>query len=140
MLNAADLSLSTSSLSLMRVMYAVAILGAGAVGLTTLFAPRLASQYIFAGGTEVDVYLRILGALWLALGLASTLGLSQPLKFSVILLIQLFYKTAWLAAAALPALASGNREVGLIFLTILFIVWVIALLFALPFRYLFGTL
>ncbi len=138
MLDAADISISTS-LTWMRVMYAVAIVGAGAVGLTTLFAPRLASQYIFAGGTEVDVYLRILGALWLALGVASVFGLAQPLKFSVVFLIQLTYKTAWLVVAALPALASGNREVGLIFLTALFAAWVVALLFVAPFRYLFGA-
>lgn len=121
----------------MRVMYALAIVGAGAVGITTLLAPRLASQYVFIGATQVDNYLQILGALWLALGAISVLGLFQPIKFSVIFLIQLIYKSIWLTAIAIPSIVSGNRESGLLFLTILFALWVVALLFAVPFQYLF---
>ena len=121
----------------MRVMYALAIVGAGAVGLTTLVAPRLASQYVFIGAAQVDNYLQILGALWFALGAISVLGLFQPFKFSVIFLIQLIYKSIWLTVAAIPSIVSGNRESGLLFLTILFALWVVGLLFAVPFQYLF---
>ena len=118
-------------------MYLMAVVGAGAVGLTTLAAPRLASQYVFLDATQVDNYLRILAALWLALGVSSVLGLFQPLKFSVVLLIQLIYKTVWLTVVAIPAIVSGNRESGLLFLAILFAFWVFGLLFAVPFQYLF---
>ncbi|MDJ0707244.1 MAG: hypothetical protein QNJ46_28550 [Leptolyngbyaceae cyanobacterium MO_188.B28] len=121
----------------MRVMYSLAIVGAGAVGLTTLLAPLLASQYVFMGATQVDNYLRILAALWLALGATSVLGLFQPIKFSVIFLIQLIYKSTWLTVVAVPSIVSGNRESGLLFLTILFALWVVGLLFAVPFQYLF---
>lgn len=126
-----------ASVAWMRAMYLIAIVGAGAVGLTMLSAPRLASQYVFLGSTQVDDYLRILAALWLALGVASVLGLLQPMKFSIVFLIQLTYKSTWLAGVAIPSIVSGNREPGLILLTILFALWVVGLLFAAPFQYLF---
>ena len=121
----------------MRVMYALAIVGAGVVGLTTLWAPRFASQYVFMSATQVDNYLQILAALWLALGFASVLGLFQPIKYSVIFLIQLIYKSIWLTVVAIPSIVSGNQDPGLLFLTILFTLWVAGLLFAVPFQYLF---
>ena len=120
----------------MRVMYLIAIVGAGAVGLTMLLAPRLASQYVFVGATQVDNYLRILAALWLTLGITSVLGLFQPIKFSVIFLIQLIYKSTWLIGVAIPSIVRGHREPGLLFLTMLFALWVVGLLFAVPFQYL----
>lgn len=127
---------TSASVVWMRVMYLIAIVGAGAVGLTMLLAPRLASQYIFAGATQVDNYLRILAALWLALGITSVLGLFQPVKFSIVFLIQLMYKLIWLIGVAIPSIVSGSREPGLLFLTTLFASWVVGLLFATPFQYL----
>lgn len=62
----------------MRVMFGVVVIGAGIVGLTTLLAPRLATQYIFAGSVEVVPHVRSLGALWLALGTAAAFGLLDP--------------------------------------------------------------
>ena len=128
---------TTDSTLWIRVMYGVAVIGAGAVGLMTLCAPRLAAQYIFAGSTTVDPYLQILGALWITLGMAALLGLFSPLQFSVILLVQLIYKAAWLVAVALPAIIADNREPGLLFFTALFTLWVVGLLLAVPFGYLF---
>lgn len=121
----------------LRVMYSAAILGAGVVGVVTLLAPSLASRYVFAGATTVDLYLRILGALWLSLGAVSILGLISPARFIPVLLIQLIYKSLWLAFAAYPALLAGNREYGLIFLSGLFSVWVLALLLMIPFNLIF---
>ncbi len=129
---------TTDSTLWMRIMYGIAVVGAGAVGLMMLFAPRLAAQYVFAGSTTVSPYLQILGALWIALGTAALLGLFAPERFSTILLVQLIYKVAWLVVVALPALAAGNREPGLLFFTALFALWVVGLLFAVPFGYLFN--
>lgn len=120
----------------LRLMFGVAVLGAGSIGLIVLLAPALAERYIFAGSTAVTPYLRILGALWLALGAVAVLGLTAPLKFSPILLVQLVYKAAWLLVAAYPALLAGNREPGLLFMTALFTAWVAALIFVVPFSYL----
>ena len=97
----------------------------------------MASQYVFVGATQVDNYLHILAALWLALGVTSVLGLFQPITFSVIFLIQPIYKSTWLIGVAIPSIVSGNREPELLFLTILFAIWVVGLLFAAPFQYLF---
>lgn len=130
-------AINGASVVWMRVMYVIAMVGAGAVGLTMLLAPRLASQYVFVGATQVDNYLRILAALWLALGAASVIGLFQPIKFSVVFLLQLMYKSVWLLVVAVPAILGGDRESGLLFLTILFALWIVGLLFAVPFQYLF---
>lgn len=127
----------TTNIAMMKVMYAIAVIGAGCVGLMTLLSPKLASQYVFANATQVDAYLRILGALWLALGVGAGLGLFSPLKFSAVLLIQLIYKSVWVLVIAIPLFLNGNREPGLIFLSGLFTVWIIALMFAVPFQYLF---
>ena len=124
------LGLGTSGLV---VMYFAAIFGAGAVGVVTLFLPGIASKYIFSNDVEVDVYLRILGALWLALGAAAILGVMSPERYVAVLLVQLMYKSFWLAVAAYPAIAKGNRSPGLVFLTILFSIWVVALLATIPF-------
>ena len=118
----------------LRALHAAAVLGAGGVGLLTLLAPRLAGQAVFAGSATVDPYLRILGALWLALGLVAALGLVQPVRFAPVLLVQLVYKSAWLAVVAYPALLAGGREPGLVILAALFTVWVAALLALLPLR------
>ena len=128
---------AVTNVTMMKVMYAVAVVGAGCVGIITLLAPKLASQYVFANATQVDAYLRILGALWIALGISAVLGFFSPLKFSTVLLIQLIYKSIWVLFVAIPLLFSGNREPGLIFLLVLFTVWIIALLFTVPFHYLF---
>lgn len=123
----------------LRILYAVAVVGAGAVGALTLFAPALAGRYVFASETVVGPYLRILGALWLSLGFVAALGLVRPAQFVPLLLIQLVYKSAWLAAAAYPALLKGDRSPGLLFLTILFTLWVAALAALVPFRGFFAA-
>lgn len=124
----------------LRVMFGVAVLGAGLVGATTLLAPSAAQRWVFAGSTQVDMYLRILGALWLAIGAVAVFGLFDPIRFAPVLLIQVLYKTAWLLLAAYPALVLGDRSSGLIFMSALFTVWVGALLLVLPFRQLFSGL
>ena len=44
-LESSEANNTSASVVWMRVMYLIAIVGAGAVGLTMLLAPRLASQY-----------------------------------------------------------------------------------------------
>lgn len=120
----------------MKIMYVIAMAGAGMVGVMVLLAPALAQRYIFAGSTTVTPYLRILGALWLALGVVAAFGLSAPLAFSPVLLIQLIYKSVWLTVVAYPALMTGNREPGLVLMAALFTIWVIALTIVTPFDHL----
>ncbi len=123
----------------LRIMFTAAVLGAGVVGALTLFAPQSAGRYVFFGATDIDPYLRILGALWLSLGLVAGLGLLRPLDFLPVLLIQLIYKSAWLATVAYPAIFNGNRDTGLLFLSALFTVWVAALCIVMPFSRIFAA-
>lgn len=118
----------------LQIMYAAAVLGAGVVGVVTLFLPEQAARHVFAGEASVDPYMRILGALWLALGLVGVLGLIQPEAFVPLLLIQLIYKTVWLGVVGLPEVLRGNRGAGLLVFTGLFAAWVAALLILVPFR------
>lgn len=118
----------------LRIMYGAAILGAGVVGALTLIAPSFAARYVFLGATNIDVYMRILGAIWLALGGVAILGMIAPTAFIPLLLIQLVYKSVWLLVSAYPALFAGSREAGLVLLTTLFTVWVAALLLLVPFK------
>lgn len=117
----------------MQVMFGAAIVGAGVVGMVTVFAPTLASRFIFLGDTDVDHYLQILGAFWLTIGLLAILGLSNPAVYWPILLLQLIYKSVWLLLIAIPMILRGNHDPGLILLTALFSLWVILLAWLVPF-------
>lgn len=128
------------SLTGLEAMYLAALIGAGVTGAITLFAPGLAARYVFAGDTQVGVYLKIVGAIWLAIGLIAIAGLLDPMRYLAILLLQLVYKSTWLICAAYPALLNGRTTTGLTGLTVLFTVWVIALLAFVPFQALFSSL
>jgi hypothetical protein len=118
----------------LKILYGAAVMGAGLVGFITVFAPRVASKYIFAGDIQVDTYTRILGSLWLAIGAIAILGIIAPVTFIPILLMQLIYKSVWLIFIAYPAIILGKRETGLLFFTALFTIWVIALVALTPFN------
>ena len=126
--------MDSSSLIALKIMYAVAVVGAGVAGAITLLAPAVAGRYVFNGAAEVDVFLRILGALWLAIGVVALAGMVDPLRYLPLLVVQLIYKSVWLAVAAYPALATGRTSGGLVLLTALFTAWVLALLAVIPFR------
>lgn len=124
----------------LTAMYVAAILGAGVAGAVTLFVPGLAGQYVFGADTQVEVYLKIVGAIWLAIGLIAIAGLLDPMRYLPILLLQLVYKSTWLICAAYPAVLRGRMTAGRTGLTVLFTVWVIALLVFVPFQALLSSL
>lgn len=91
----------------LRFMYAVNIVGAGAIGLALLVAPS--AMYSFLGAEFVD-------SMWaagyaysymLCLGVFCVLGLRSPLKFSSVLLLQASVKILWILAIVVPALMAG---------------------------------
>ena len=51
-------------------------------------------------------------AFWAALSTLCALGLRYPLKMLPVLFMQLFYKTVWLLAVALPLWSSGQWTAG----------------------------
>ncbi len=110
------------------------LIGLYVAGAIALLAPAMAGRHIFGGETDVDAFLRILGSVWLAIGVVAIAGLFDPIRYAPVLLLQLIYKSAWLGFVAFPALVSGTSSRALKLLTALFTVWVLALIVLLPVR------
>lgn len=121
----------------LKVMYAYTIIGAGSFGLGVLIMPEKIKS-MFAWPVNEPIAFGIIGAVWLAFGLLSILGLRSPLKFVPVLFLQLSYKTLWFLGVFLPlALKAQFPEYGLM-TVIIFISYIVGDLIAIPFPYLFG--
>lgn len=129
--------LSTRPLILLRSIYIANIILAGTVGWMSLFDPSRASITVFSGTTEPNIPMRIVGSFWLTIALLSGVGLFSPVRFSVVLLVQLIYKSLWLLAVAVPAILAERTDSIPIGMAIFFTIWVIILPFVIPFRALF---
>jgi hypothetical protein len=75
----------------------------------------------------------------LAFALLSILGLRSPLKFAPILLLQLTYKTVWLAAVIVPELIARAFPGHAILVCLIYLTYIVGDLVALPFSYVLGT-
>lgn len=120
----------------LRVLFALNALGAGGCGLLVLTAPELAAEYLFAGDFVPDESSRVLGCIWVALGLVSIAGLLRPVTFCPVLVIQFVYKLAWLLAIGAPAFAKGETVPAI--LALIFGGWVVAVGVTVPWRILFS--
>jgi len=121
----------------LKVMYVYTIIGAGSFGLGMLILPEQVKAML-AWPVDQPLAFGILGAVWLAFGLVSLLGLWSPLKFVPVLLLQLCYKTLWVLGVFLPlALKEQFPEYGLM-TVIIFASYILGDLIAIPFPYLFG--
>jgi hypothetical protein len=125
---------STQSLILLRAIYIANIIVAGTVGWMSLFAPSRAAMIVFGGTTEPNIPMRIVGSFWLTIALLSVAGLFSPVRFSIVLLLQLIYKNLWLLAIAVPAILAGKTDSIPIGMAIFFLIWAIVLPFVIPFR------
>ena len=92
----------------LRGMYAANVLGAGVPGALIVLAPGWARENLF-GAEQDPVTFGMLGAVWLAIGLLSLVGLRHPLPLAGIFAVQIVYKSVWLVAVALPRLVAGER-------------------------------
>lgn len=84
---------------------------ANVVLLVPIAVPTLLRLFDTAQGcfSESEGWRVLVGALWSAILVCSLLGLVSPLRFAVILLLQVIYKTLWLTVYAVPRLLSGRR-------------------------------
>lgn len=123
-------------MGLLKLVYIANIIIVSFVSITFLFFPKQADTYLFEEKFAFSEAYRMLGALWLSLFLLSIAGLIYPLKMSVVLLIQLIYKGAWLLFAAVPAKLK-KQDLPRIVVAI-FVVYVAVLPFAIPWSFLFG--
>lgn len=118
----------------LRVLFALNAIGAGGCGLLVLAAPERAAEWLFEGNFTPDASSRVLGCIWVALGLVSIAGLLRPVTFCPVLVIQFVYKLTWLLAIATPAFAKGEAIPPA--LAIIFGGWVIAVGATVPWGYL----
>lgn len=132
---------SETQVLVMKVVFFANILWAGVPGLLITFFPRFAQTQMLpymVGGVPQDMLtVRILGSIWLAIGLVSLFGLFNPLPFAAVFPAQLLYKAIWLGVVVAPALVQG--ETRALPLAVGFGVMIVSFAFATPWAYLFGN-
>ena len=121
----------------LKAMYVYTLIISGSVGLGMILLPGTV-QSSFRYPPQDPVMFGLCGSLFLALGLVSILGLRSPLKFVPVLLLELVYKPVWIVAVALPLFLKGQFPFYVVFMTAVFITFIIGNLIAIPFGYLFG--
>lgn len=123
----------------LRFMYAANIVGAGVPGLLMVLAPDWAIGNLVPAPQD-RVLFGMLGAIWLAIGALSVVGLRYPLQFAAVFVVQIVYKSIWLLAVALPllagGLAGGERTADVIPFAIFFGLVVACFAVGTPFAYL----
>jgi hypothetical protein len=117
-------------------MYIYTLVVSGSIGLGMILFPGTI-QSVFRFPAQDPVMLGLCGSLFLALGLLSIMGLGAPLKFAPVLLFELVYKPVWLVAVALPLFLKGQFPFYVVFISVVFLTFIIGELIAIPFAYLF---
>jgi hypothetical protein len=120
----------------LKIIYFANIIVAGWISISSLFYPKTAQTTVFEQSFAYSEAIRLVGALWFAIFILSILGLFYPEKMSLVLLFQLIYKSSWLIFAALPAML--NHQPYPKGMAIVFIIWVVALPFVIPWKTIFG--
>lgn len=82
------------------------VIAAGVPGTVLLVAPDLAPSV--AGAAADPAVARLVGAIWLAIGVVSLLGLSRPLDLRGVLAVQVVYKSVYVLAVGVPAILAGS--------------------------------
>ncbi len=118
----------------LKGMYIFTIIHAGGSGLGMILVPSFI-QSIFGWPSQDPILFGVCGSVWLSFGLLSILGLRSPLKFSVVLLLQLCYKVVWFIGVILPILIAGKFPAYATAYVVFFAVYIIGDLIAIPFSY-----
>jgi hypothetical protein len=121
----------------LKAMYIYTLVVSASVGLGMILLPGTV-QSSFRYPPQDPVMFGLCGSLFLALGLVSILGLRSPLKFVPVLLLELVYKPVWIVAVALPLFLKGQFPFYVVFMTAVFITFIIGNLIAIPFSNLFS--
>ncbi|MEL6557159.1 MAG: hypothetical protein AAFQ94_03180 [Bacteroidota bacterium] len=120
-----------------KVVYVANIIVAGWISISSLFFPKTAHISVFSGAFEYSEAFRLVGALWGSIFILSLLGMIYPKTMSPVLLLQLIYTSSWLLFVALPALSNQSSiPKGM---AVFFLIWVLILPFAIPWKYLFTS-
>lgn len=119
-----------------KFMYLYTIIGAGGFGLGILLIPDKMIS-LFRWPDQDPIVFGITGSVYLAFALVSLFGLRSPLKFSPILLLQLFYKSIWFVGVVIPLISSGKFPLYAILILVIFATYIIGDLISIPFSYIF---
>ncbi|MDD5312813.1 MAG: hypothetical protein PHO26_07245 [Dehalococcoidia bacterium] len=120
----------------MRGMYICTIIVAGLCGLGMLIMPGFIRS---VNGWPADdpIFFGIVGSIWAASGILAILGLRDPLKFSPLFLMQLFYKSLWFIFIFAPLAIAGKFPAYGMSFVVIFAIFIIGDIIATPFSYLF---
>ena len=116
----------------LRLIYLANVFVAGSIAYSCLRGPERAAASVFQHAYAPSPAMTLVGCLWLAIAVLSLLGLWRPVTFAPVLLLQFIYKGVWLAAVAYPAFrADAAYPRGM---ASFFVVWVLVLPWAIPWR------
>jgi hypothetical protein len=121
----------------LKTMYLYTIFGGGGTGLAMLLFPG-AFQSALGYPPQDPVVFGLYGSALLASGLIAIPALRWPLKFLPLLLLQLVYKPVWLGVIAVPLFLRGQFPPYVVFISVIFVTYIIGDLIAIPFSYLFS--
>ena len=121
----------------LKFMYIFTIVVAGGFGLGIIFIPNVITS-MYRMPKQDPIIFGIVGSVYVAFGILSILGLRSPLKFVPILLLQLCYKVIWFIGVILPLLFAESFPMHGISFVVLFAIFIIGDLIAIPFSYVFA--
>lgn len=128
----------TVRLKWLRTMYIANIVIALPLGLGVLLAPEVLRGILGVTGSDPVFYGMAAGAVPLGFGLVGLLGLRFPLTLSPVLGLQALYKSLFLIGVTLPLLVIGELPPFAVSLSLLFVLFIVGDLIAVPFSYLFS--
>jgi hypothetical protein len=121
----------------LKFMYIFTIVVAGGFGLGVIFIPNVITS-MYRMPKQDPIIFGIVGSVYVAFGILSILGLRSPLKFVPILLLQLCYKVIWFVGIILPLLFVEQFPIHGISFVVIFAIFIIGDLIAIPFSYVFA--
>lgn len=121
----------------LKFMYIYTIVGAGGFGLGIIIIPSV-MRTVFGWPDQDPIFFGVNGSVNVAFALVAIMGLRSPLKFSPVLMLQLSYKVIWFIGVFIPLLIAGKFPTHAILLVVMFAIYVIGNLVAIPFSYIFA--
>jgi hypothetical protein len=121
---------------LLVFMYWYTALGAGACGLVVILFPGLTQEAIRAlmpFPVQDPFIFGYMGSALLAFGVLGALGISRPMKFVPVLMLQLVYKIIWICAVIIPNAVRGEHPLYAMLFAAVFLTYIAGDIAAIPF-------
>lgn len=117
----------------LRGMYLYTTAGSGTTGVCLLLFPEFWAQYLHLPPAD-SLVLGVLASVYLAEGLVAVLGLRHPFRFAPLLVVQMLYKTLFLATVGIPQWLQGHVGIWDQALMAIFVTYIVGDVIAIPFR------